>query len=178
MMQFQWFQKQYFLGDLAECQRQGVWRSCRVSRVPSDEKPHDGSFRVKFDDDAEEMKCWYKDLRVADPRQVADVPPWWRHGRAADAQPISLAERQREAQLWQEHRQQEEMRSRERQAQREEFATLGRTPGRGMRWMVQVNQLNQLLSDRSDLSGHDLTKYHLDDGCDQLLSNQLAGAFD
>ena len=48
------------MGDLVECQREGIWRRCRVSRVPSDARPHDGSFRVKFDTDAVEMKCWYK----------------------------------------------------------------------------------------------------------------------
>ena len=32
-----------------EVQRSGSWVSARVSRAPTDERPNDGSFRVKFD---------------------------------------------------------------------------------------------------------------------------------
>lgn len=150
-----WFQggrqeTQYFLGDLAECQREGLWRPCRVSRVPSDAKPHDGSFRVKFDADAEEMKCCYKDLRKVSKPHLVPWPPWlsswqpseappdprcwdhleagdgtaatpWRHGEAAEAVAISAAERQREAAQWQRWEQEEAERRAERQRQREEF---------------------------------------------------------
>lgn len=148
-----WFQGgrqevQYFLGDLVECLRDGHWQFARVSRAPTDEKPHDGSFRVKFHSDAIEMKCWYKDLRKpssiapapswlsswspevapADPNTWShlesprdDSEAWWRRGPAADAQTISVAERAREAELWAMAQADEELRAREKERQRRIF---------------------------------------------------------
>ena len=51
-------------GDLVECQRDGHWQPCRISRVPTDQRPLEGCFRVKFDLDAKEMKCWYKAIKI------------------------------------------------------------------------------------------------------------------
>ncbi|CAJ1390555.1 unnamed protein product [Effrenium voratum] len=67
---------QFFLGDLVEVQRDSEWVSARVSRAPTDERPNDGSFRVKFDTDAYEMKCWYRDLRKPKNPEKIPMPEW------------------------------------------------------------------------------------------------------
>ena len=155
-----WFQGgrqevQYFLGDLVECRRDGHWQFARVSRAPTDEKPHDGSFRVKFDSDAIEMKCWYKDLRkpsriavapswlsswtpeVAPPdpnswshlevrAEAKEAKAWWRHGPPADAKEINEAEHAREAELWARARAEEELLERELERQRRHYEVLQR----------------------------------------------------
>lgn len=72
---------QFFVGDMVEAEREGQWCTARVARAPTDERPGDGSFTIKWDSDAVEMKCWYKDLRK--PRNPAAVPlpawieDWW-----------------------------------------------------------------------------------------------------
>ncbi|CAK8998636.1 WW domain-containing oxidoreductase [Durusdinium trenchii] len=147
--------KQYFLGDLVECQREGIWRRCRVSRVPSDARPHDGSFRVKFDTDAVEMKCWYKDLRTCrSPERVpwpawlkdwqpTEAPPdencwkhlegskdetsaWWRQGPPVDAVEIDVQEHWAERRLWAIWRRRERQKRCERRQVQEEFDRLCR----------------------------------------------------
>lgn len=67
---------QFFLGDMVEVQRAGEWVTARVSRAPTDERPNDGSFRVKFDSDAYEMKCWYRDLRKPKNPENVQMPDW------------------------------------------------------------------------------------------------------
>eukprot|EP00439_Symbiodinium_sp_Y106_P037501 s4813_g4.t1 len=67
---------QFFLGDMVEVQRDGTWVTARVSRAPTDERPNDGSFRVKFDMDAYEMKCWYRDLRKPKTPDKVPMPDW------------------------------------------------------------------------------------------------------
>lgn len=64
------------MGDLVEVQRSGEWVPARVSRAPTDERPNDGSFRVKFDSDAYEMKCWYRDLRKPKDAEKIEMPAW------------------------------------------------------------------------------------------------------
>ena len=59
-----------------EVQRSGEWVPARVSRAPTDERPNDGSFRVKFDSDAYEMKCWYRDLRKPKDAEKIEMPAW------------------------------------------------------------------------------------------------------
>lgn len=72
---------QFFVGDLVECKRDGKLQYARVARIPTDERPMDGSFMVKWDSDGEEWKCAYKDLNK--PRNPDNVPfpdwieDWW-----------------------------------------------------------------------------------------------------
>eukprot|EP00931_Biecheleriopsis_adriatica_P060968 TRINITY_DN36633_c0_g1_i1.p1 TRINITY_DN36633_c0_g1~~TRINITY_DN36633_c0_g1_i1.p1 ORF type:complete len:417 (+),score=120.42 TRINITY_DN36633_c0_g1_i1:70-1251(+) len=71
---------QFFLGDMVECQRNVSgnieWQTARVSRAPTDERPNDGSFRVKWDDDATVQKCWYRDLRKPKDPEKVKMPDW------------------------------------------------------------------------------------------------------
>jgi len=72
---------QFFVGDLVEVMRDGKLQYARVARIPTDERPMDGSFIVKWDSDGEEWKCAYKDLNK--PRNANNVPfpdwieDWW-----------------------------------------------------------------------------------------------------
>eukprot|EP00933_Yihiella_yeosuensis_P043478 TRINITY_DN38292_c0_g1_i1.p1 TRINITY_DN38292_c0_g1~~TRINITY_DN38292_c0_g1_i1.p1 ORF type:complete len:228 (-),score=31.02 TRINITY_DN38292_c0_g1_i1:53-736(-) len=68
---------QFFVGDLVECQRDGEWVTARVARAPTDEAPGDGTFTVKWDSDAEEMKgVWYKELRKTRNPGKVPMPDW------------------------------------------------------------------------------------------------------
>ncbi|CAJ1379013.1 unnamed protein product [Effrenium voratum] len=143
---------QFFVGDLVECLRGGRWHCARVSRAPTDERPHDGSFRVKFDEDGKEMKCWYKDLRKVS--RPVPAPPWlnswqpeeappdeegswrhlegprhdaaasWRQGPPREALEISAAERRKEALLWEQHHVRSAKKKAEQEAITKEYARL------------------------------------------------------
>lgn len=67
---------QFFVGDLVECMRDGELQYARVARIPTDERPMDGSFIVKWDSDGEEWKCSYKDLNKPRNPDAVDFPDW------------------------------------------------------------------------------------------------------
>lgn len=89
---------QFFVGDLVEVVREGRLARARLARSPTDERPMDGSFVVKWDDNGREWKCSYKDLRK--PRNP-DVPlPDWIEDWWPDEPPPTLAEEYEKEWTW------------------------------------------------------------------------------
>lgn len=90
---------QFFVGDLVEVVRDGQLEYARVARIPTDERPMDGSFIIKWDDTGEEWKCAYKDLRK--PRRAANVSfPEWIEDWWPDEPPPHLEEELKREWRW------------------------------------------------------------------------------
>jgi len=90
---------QFFVGDLVEVILDGELEYARVARIPTDERPMDGSFIIKWDDTGEEWKCAYKDLRK--PRRAANVSfPEWIEDWWPDEPPPHLADELKREWRW------------------------------------------------------------------------------
>uniref|UniRef100_A0A7S4SW86 Uncharacterized protein n=1 Tax=Alexandrium monilatum TaxID=311494 RepID=A0A7S4SW86_9DINO len=90
---------QFFVGDLVECMRDGELQYARVARIPTDERPMDGSFIVKWDSDGEEWKCAYKDLKKPRRPESVDWPDWIEDWWPAEPPP-SLEEELKKEWTW------------------------------------------------------------------------------
>lgn len=90
---------QFFVGDMVEVMREGRLTYARVARIPTDERPMDGSFVVKWDDNGDEWKCSYKDLRKPRNPEGVELPEWieewW-----PDEPPPTLAEEYEKEWTW------------------------------------------------------------------------------
>eukprot|EP00928_Gymnodinium_smaydae_P081263 TRINITY_DN64811_c0_g1_i1.p1 TRINITY_DN64811_c0_g1~~TRINITY_DN64811_c0_g1_i1.p1 ORF type:complete len:271 (-),score=77.95 TRINITY_DN64811_c0_g1_i1:107-919(-) len=64
---------QYFVGDMVECRRDGVWTTARLAKNNAD-----WSYMVKWDADAVEERVQYAELRKPRPAKVEATPlPGW-----------------------------------------------------------------------------------------------------
>jgi len=90
---------QFFVGDLVEVRREGKLQYARVARIPTDERPMDGSFIVKWDSDGEEWKCAYKELNKPRSPESAPLPRWIEDWWPAEPPP-TLAEELQQAWRW------------------------------------------------------------------------------
>lgn len=86
---------QFFVGDLVEVVREGRLTYARVARIPTDERPMDGSFIVKWDDNGREWKCSYKDLRKPRNPEVP-LPDWIEDWWPAEPPPTLAEEYEKE----------------------------------------------------------------------------------